>query len=193
MNFFQAQDDARRNTFKLGALFVAAVITLIVLTNLLVAAVIGFTGTQVGLTFSEVLAHTPADTWLWLTIGVAGVVAVACLYKHLSLQGGGRTIAEAMGGRLVNQNTSDPKQRQLLNVVEEMAIASGIGVPPVYVIPEPSINAFAAGFGIDDAVIGINQGTLDLLDRDELQGVVAHEFSHILNGDTRINLRLIAI
>ncbi|CAN0494474.1 unnamed protein product, partial [Scytosiphon promiscuus] len=143
--------------------------------------------------FSESLATIPLDTWLLVSVGVIGVVGVASLYKYLSIQGGGRSIAEALGGHLIPQSTSDPAQRRLLNVVEEMAIASGISVPPVYLIPEPSINAFAAGFGPEDAVIGINQGTLDVLNRDELQGVVAHEFSHLLNGDTSINLRLIAV
>lgn len=174
-------------------MFGAAIVTLIILTNVLVAIAFGFTGTQAGMTFDQALAAMPADSWLWISIGVVGVVGTASVYKYLSLQAGGRTIAEALGGSLIHQNTQDPKQRRLLNVVEEMAIASGMPVPPVYLIPEPSINAFAAGFGTDDAVIGINQGTLDLLDRTELQGVVAHEFSHILNGDTNINLRLIAI
>ena len=110
-----------------------------------------------------------------------------------ALQGGGKAVAESLGGVLIHQNTRDSQQRQLLNVVEEMAIAAGMPVPPVYLIRENSINAFAAGFGIHDAVIGINQGTIDLLNRQELQGVVAHEFSHILNGDMRINLRIIAL
>jgi Zn-dependent protease with chaperone function len=193
VNFFQAQDAARRKTWQLALMFGTAVVTLIILTNILVAFAFGFTGSQAGMTFAQALAAMPADSWLWISVGVVGVVAAASAYKYLSIQAGGRTIAEALGGSLVRQNTQDPKQRQLLNVVEEMAIASGVAVPPVYLIPEPSINAFAAGFGPDDAVIGINQGTLDLLDRDELQGVVAHEFSHILNGDTNINLRLIAI
>lgn len=174
-------------------MFCAAVVTLIVLTNLLVALMFGWSGTQTGTSFSESLATIPLDTWLLVSVGVIGVVGVASLYKYLSIQGGGRSIAEALGGHLIPQSTSDPAQRRLLNVVEEMAIASGISVPPVYLIPEPSINAFAAGFGPEDAVIGINQGTLDVLNRDELQGVVAHEFSHILNGDTSINLRLIAV
>ena len=174
-------------------MFGAAVVTLIILTNLLVAFAFGFTGSQAGMTFDQSLAAIPADSWVWISVGVIGVVGAASAYKYWSIQAGGRTIAEALGGSLVRQSTQEPKQRQLLNVVEEMAIASGIAVPPVYLIPEPSINAFAAGFGPDDAVIGINQGTLDLLDRDELQGVVAHEFSHILNGDTNINIRLIAI
>lgn len=193
MNFFQAQDTARRKTWQLGLLFGAAVVTLVVLTNLLVAAAFGWFGSQQGLSVAESITQVPADSWLWVTAGVIGIVATASLYKFATLSGGGKTIAEALGGQLIRQSTTDPQQRQLLNVVEEMAIASGLAVPPVYLIPEASINAFAAGFTPDDAVIGINQGTLDLLDRAELQGVVAHEFSHILNGDTNINLRLIAI
>ncbi|NIP14276.1 MAG: M48 family metalloprotease, partial [Pseudomonadales bacterium] len=130
---------------------------------------------------------------LIVTAAVVAVVGIAGLYKYLVIRDGGKTIAEALGGRRINSNTTDPAERRLLNVVEEMAIASGTAVPPVYLIPEHSINAFAAGFTPDDAVIGINQGTLDQLNRDELQGVVGHEFSHILNGDSRINLRLIAM
>lgn len=174
-------------------MFGAAVVTLIVLTNFLVAAFFGWTGTQTGLTFSQTLAQIPIDTWFWISGGVIGIVGLACVYKYLTIRGGGRAIAEALGGSLVPPNTSNHQQRRLLNVVEEMSIASGIAVPPVYLIPESSINAFAAGFTPEDAVIGINQGTLDHLNRDELQGVIAHEFSHILNGDTNINLRLIVI
>lgn len=174
-------------------MFGAAVVTLIILTNLLVALVFGTSGTQTGMTFAESLANIPLDTWFWVSGGVLGLVGVASLYKYLSIQGGGRSIAEALGGHPISHSTENFEQRQLLNVVEEMAIAAGISVPPVYLIPESSINAFAAGFSPEDAVIGINQGTLDLLDREELQGVVAHEFSHILNGDTNINLRLIAV
>lgn len=193
MNFFEAQDKAKRKTGQLTLLFGAAVFALVLLTNILVALALGFTGTQAGLSFSQTLASIPADSWLWISFGVIGIVTVASLYKYMSIQAGGRAIAEALGGTLIHQNIRDPKQRQLLNVVEEMAVASGVAVPPVYLINESSINAFAAGFGIDDAVIGINQGTLDCLTRAELQGVVAHEFSHILNGDTSINLRLMAI
>lgn len=193
MNFFQAQDNARRKTVHLALMFGAAVLTLVILTNVLIAMMWGWGGTQVGLSFSEQIATIPPDSWLWISIGVVGVVGTASLYRYLSLRGGGRSIAEALGGSLISQTTTNSQQRQLLNIVEEMAIAGGVSVPPVYLIPESSINAFAAGFSADDAVIGINQGTLDLLNRDELQGVVAHEFSHIINGDTNINLRLIAI
>jgi Zn-dependent protease with chaperone function len=187
MNFFQAQDQARGKTRLLIFLFIAAVASLVVLTNLLAAMAMGF---SLG---PEALAAQPPQIWLLISTGVVGVIAIASLFKFLTLRGGGRVVAESLGGQPVRQNTESPQQRQLLNVVEEMAIAAGLPVPPVYLIPEPSINAFAAGYSQDDAVIGINQGTLDLLNRDELQGVVAHEFSHILNGDMRINIRLIAL
>ena len=195
MNFFQAQDQARRKNWKLGVLFAAAVLCLILLTNLLVVLLYMFTasGTAQAINFSQAIQNIPTDTWVFVSIGVLGVIAVASAFKFLSLRGGGRAIAESLGGRRLIPTNANTQEQRLLNVVEEMAIAAGISVPPVYLIPEPSINAFAAGFSPDDAVIGINQGTLDLLNRDELQGVVAHEFSHILNGDTRINLRLIAI
>jgi Zn-dependent protease with chaperone function len=94
----------------------------------------------------------------------------------------------------VEPNTSDLEERRLLNVVEEMAIASGMPVPSVYLLDkEDSINAFAAGFTPTDAVIAVTRGSLKLLSRDELQGVIAHEFSHILNGDMRLNIRLMGV
>ena len=157
MNFFQAQDRARGKTRLLIFLFIAAVASLVVLTNLLAAVALGF-----GLG-PDVLAAQPPEIWLLISVGVVGVIAIASLFKFLTLRGGGRVVAESLGGQPVRQNTENPQQRQLLNVVEEMAIAAGLPVPPVYLIPEPSINAFAAGYSQDDAVIGINQGTLDLL------------------------------
>ena len=194
MDFFEAQDSARKKTWLLGWLFAAAVLSLVVFTNLLLVLAYMWAQQASGIMMSpgDIIASQDWTTWAWVSFGVLGLVATASLYKYFSIRGGGRTIAEALGGRLIPTNTSDPQQRQLLNVVEEMAIAAGISVPPVYLVPEQSINAFAAGFTADDAVIGINQGTLDLLNRSELQGVVAHEFSHILHGDTGINLRLIA-
>ncbi|MBX3708068.1 MAG: M48 family metallopeptidase [Pseudomonadales bacterium] len=196
MDFFGAQDLARRRTWILAGLFAAAVTSLVVLTNLLVAVVYAWTmgfGQADPLDPTGTLARLPARYWFWITFLVVGTVGLACLYKYLWLRGGGRTIAEALGGRLVPTDTADPLERRLLNVVEEMAIASGLPVPPVYIVPEPGINAFAAGLGFADAVIGVNQGTLELLDRDELQGVIGHEFSHLLNGDSRLNLRLLAL
>ncbi len=195
MNFFQAQDDARKKTVRLAILFIAAVASLILLTNLLVAVVYVWTNSYArpeAINIASLLGTLPAETWALITVGVIGVVGVASLYKYLVVRGGGRTIAESLGGRLLTYDTTEGNSRRALNVVEEMAIAAGVAVPPVYLIPESSINAFAAGFGPDDAIIGVNQGTIDLLSRDELQGVIAHEFSHILNGDVSINLRLIA-
>ena len=126
--------------------------------------------------------------------GTVLVVALGSAYKVLDLWGGGPVVAEHLGGRRLNSDTTVPTERQLLNVVEEMAIASGTPTPPVYLLDdEDGINAFAAGYGLEDAVIGVTRGTADRLSRDELQGVVAHEFSHILNGDMRLNLRLIAL
>src|SRR5690625_5777554 len=106
------------------------------------------------------------------------------------LRSGGRAVAEALGGKWINLDSGTGPERRLLNVVEEMAIASGAPVPPVYVLEEQSINAFAAGHTPQDAVIGITRGAIEQLNRDELQGVIAHEFSHILHGDMSLNIRL---
>ena len=114
--------------------------------------------------------------------------------KPAALAKGGSAVAESLGGRLVNPNTTDPDERKLLNVVEEMAIASGVPVPQVYVLDdEQGINAFAAGHTPSDAAIAVTRGCMTMLTRDELQGVIGHEFSHILNGDMRLNLRLMGI
>jgi Zn-dependent protease with chaperone function len=194
VDFFGAQDRARRMTWRLALLFTLAVASLILLTNLLVAAVVAFTTNHGQVTDPAALLRSlPVEYWFWISTGVVGMVALASTHKYLQVRGGGRAVAESLGGRLINQSTQDPGERRLLNVVEEMAIASAIPVPPAYVLEEPSINAFAAGFGPDDAVIGVNRGTLVHLNRDELQGVIAHEFSHILNGDSRLNVRLIAV
>ena len=191
MNFFKAQDQAKSKTKQLTFFFVAALVSLLIMANLLVAIMLSFENPESN--FAQTIAQTPPETWFFISFGVGGVVAVASLFKYLTLRGGGKAVAESLGGILIHQNTSNAQEKRLLNVVEEMAIAAGLSVPPVYLIRENSINAFAAGFSTNDAVIGINQGTLDLLNREELQGVVAHEFSHILNGDMRINLRLMAL
>ncbi|MFW6093495.1 MAG: M48 family metallopeptidase [Pseudomonadota bacterium] len=196
MDFFSAQDAARRKTWQLAALFAIAVAVLVVLTNLLVALVYAWTPrpeAPAGTSASRTLATFPAEYWLWISLGVVGVVGLGSLHKYLAIRGGGRAVAESMGGRLLSYDAADTDERRLLNVVEEMAIAAGMPVPPVYLIDEPSINAFAAGFSTDDAVIGINRGAVEHLSRDELQGIVGHELSHLLNGDSRINLRLIAV
>ena len=199
MDFFEAQDKARKKTWQLGLLFTAAVIVLILVTNVLLAGTyLAVTGglqrnAGAGGDVATLLATIPPEVWLWSSLGVITVVALASFYKFQMIRGGGKAIAESLGGTRVQSNTQDLKSRRLLNVVEEMAIAAGVSVPPVYLLNEPGINAFAAGYTPDDAVIGITEGALNFLNREELQGVIAHEFSHILNGDSRINIRLIAI
>jgi Zn-dependent protease with chaperone function len=194
LNFFQAQDNARKNTFRLVLLFSLAVIGLILLTNLFLLIVYTFAKTN-QLVFSP---QTLYDYYTWkeftlVSVGVCLFVLGGSLYKMQALSGGGPAIAQMLGGQLIPHSTRDRQQRQLLNVVEEMAIAAGMPIPQVYLLNETSINAFAAGMTQSNAVIGITQGALQRLDRDELQGVIAHEFSHIANGDMRINIRLMGI
>ena len=195
MNFFQSQAKARSQTNRLVLLFVLAVISLIVLTNLLVMGLFGYFGLE-GQAITLAYIKDQFDWQKFLTISVVVIifVAIGSIYKLMSLRKGGRVVAEALGGKLINQNTDNLQYRILLNVVEEMAIASGTPVPLVFVLKDESaINAFAAGFSTKDAVIGVTQGALDCFSRDELQGVIAHEFSHIVNGDMRINMRLMGI
>ena len=130
---------------------------------------------------------------LWVVLGTFVVISLAGLYRKSQLSGGS-SIASMMGGRLVNMASTDADEQKLMNVVEEMAIASSVPMPEVYVMDgEKGINAFAAGYTVDDAVIGVTDGCMRRLHRDELQGVIAHEFSHILNQDMRLNFRLIAV
>ena len=194
MNFFESQDRVRKNTFQLVFLFALAVITLIIMTNLLFMVVFGYINSEQMQSGGIFLQQMDWKTFAIVSAGVIVVVLMGSLYKIMALSAGGKVVAEALGGQLIPQNTDDLKQRKLLNVVEEMAIASGTPAPPVYLLAdEPGINAFAAGFTPRDAVIGVTQGGLDHLSRDQLQGVIAHEFSHIFNGDMRLNIRLMGV
>lgn len=195
MNFFEHQDQARKRTGQLVFLFCMAVIALIVATTLLVAAFLGFTQAEQGQSAIAFLEQLNWHNTALVSLGVIVVVGGGTLYKLAQLSAGGKVVAQMMGGTLVtSNNVESARERQLLNIVEEMAIASGTPVPPVYIMrDEQGINAFAAGFKNSDAVIGITRGCIDALDRDELQGVIAHEFSHILHGDMRINIRIMGI
>ena len=134
------------------------------------------------------------DLFLWSTLATLAVILIGSVTKTLELHRGGSAVAEMLDGRLINSNSTDLDERKLLNVVEEMAIASGVPVPQVYVMDnEAGINAFSAGFSTSDAAIGVTRGGMKKLSRDELQGVIGHEFSHILNGDMRLNLRLMGL
>ena len=193
-DFFQQQDAARRGTTRLFALFALAVLAIVVSVELLLAATMGFFGRDPETNEIDWTAVADPRLLILAALGALVVVGGGSLYKIAQLRGGGRVIAEELGGRLVDGSTSDPVERKLLNVVEEMAIASGASTPPVYMMDgEAGINAFAAGFAPQDAVIGVTRGAATTLDRDELQGVIAHEFSHILNGDMRLNIRLIGL
>lgn len=132
--------------------------------------------------------------WLWASTVVATTlfVLVFGLFRNFKLRRGGSAVAEMLGGRKVVPLTADPLEKRLVNVVQEMAIASGVPVPQVYVLDEDGINALAAGFTYEDAVVAVTRGALESFTREELQGVIAHEFSHILHADMRLNLRLIS-
>jgi Zn-dependent protease with chaperone function len=193
-DFFERQDIARRNTTRLVILFALAVLTLIVSIDLLLAGVLGYLGRNPDTgAIDWALAADPQVLFL-AVFGTLLVAGGGSLFKIAQLRGGGQVVAEQLGGRLLNPDSAVPSEQQLLNVVQEMAIASGAPNPPVYLMDnEPGINAFAAGFTPSDAVIGVTRGAADAFTRDELQGVIAHEFSHILNGDMRLNIRLIGL
>jgi Zn-dependent protease with chaperone function len=191
-NFFAQQDLARRNTRILVVLFTLAVLLLLTLTNVIALISLGFVDPAF-LSSSLQWRSLPWDLVGWVSFTVLAAVTIAVLFKWQQLKAGGRAVAESLGGIRLLPDSQDPLQRRLLNVVEEMALAANTPVPPVYLLPEQGINAFAAGYSPADAVIGVTQGCLEHLNREELQGVIAHEFSHILNGDMRMNIRLIAI
>jgi Zn-dependent protease with chaperone function len=178
MNFFERQARAKRNTTRLVVLFAFAVVGIVLAIDLGVLLVFG--GDPRLLVVSTLLA--------------LGVIGIGSLYRMASLRGGGESVAQQVGGVPVAEDTTDLHLRRLRNVVEEMSIASGVPVPKIYVLEhEPGINAFAAGYSPSDAVIAVTRGALERLNRDELQGVVAHEYSHILNGDMRLNIRLVGV
>ena|SRR5436190_1422043 len=182
MDFFQRQDTARRYT-KWLLVYYPIALTLIVGSVYLVVALV----------FSRD-ALWNLELFICVTIGTLLLIAGATFLKINELRGGGGAVAAMLGGVPVDSNTRDLDERKLLNVVEEMAIASGTPVPEVWVLrDEPGINAFAAGHDINDAAVAVTNGAMRLLTRDELQGVIAHEFSHILNADMRLNIRVLGL
>ena len=205
MDFFQREDDARRQTVRLLVMFALSVGTIILAIYLVAVIAMGAAGGQKAIaSLADPRAGLrpgmsgPRGFWnpvlfCWVAGGTTLVVALGSLYKLSELSAGGGVVAHMIGGRAIDPQTTDVAQRRLLNVVEEMALASGVPVPPVFVLEnEPGINAFAAGYQPGDAVVAVSRGLL-YLTRDQLQGVMGHEFSHILNGDMRLNLRLIGI
>jgi len=195
MDFFEQQDAARRRTGRLILYFILAVVAIVVAIYFVVLIALSMAGggrPGAPNPYAESFFHL--DVFALVALATVGLILLGSLYKIVQLSSGGEAVALMLGGRLIDSQTRDLAERRLLNVVEEMALASGAPVPPVYVMDnEPSINAFAAGHEPGDAVIGVSRGSLEYLNRDELQGVMAHEFSHILNGDMRMNLRLVGI
>ena len=207
MDFFEAEQRARKRTARLLVLFGFAVAGTVVagyLGTLMVLKVAGgnpHRGRSFGYDSPPPAYADAGSAGLWqpglfavVSACTLTVIGLASLYKWSEFSAGGSAVAESVGGRRVDPHTTNPKEHQLLNVVEEMAIASGTPVPAVYILDdEPGINSFAAGLTTSDAVVTVTRGTLEKLKRDELQGVIAHEFSHILNGDMRMNVRVSAI
>ena len=190
MDFFENQDRARRHTKRLIAYFLIAV-ALIVIAVYLVCALIFFRGRVTGGDFG---ALWDPQIFLAAATGTIAVICFGSLYKINELREGGGAVAKMLGGRLISPATTEPDEKKLRNVIEEMSLASGVPVPEIYVLDqEEGINAFAAGHSTSDAAVTVTRGAMELLNRDELQGVVGHEFSHILNGDMRLNLRLMGI
>ena len=181
MNFFEHQAAARRSSTRLVALFALAVLGIVVAVDL--AAMLAFGR-----------GANAAGVLVFSTLATLAIIGLGSLYRIASLRGGGESVALEQGGVPVPHDTTDLHLQRLRNVVEEIAIASGVPVPKLYVLEhEEAINAFAAGFSPSDAAVAVTRGALEKLNRDELQGVIAHEFSHILNGDMRLNLRLIGV
>lgn len=198
MNFFEAQDRARKNTNRLILLLFLAVVVLIVFANFVAFLISyfilpdreGATTINPDYLFNTIQSYYSWELLIIISTGVCLMVITGSMIKMVNLSDGGDTVARMLGGRLIQGGTTDLKLKRLLNVVEEMAIAAGMPVPRVYLLDDSSINAFAAGRSPANAVIGVTRGTITHLSRDELQAVIAHEFSHILNGDMLLNLRL---
>jgi Zn-dependent protease with chaperone function len=190
MDFFRAQESARKTSRWLVWWFALCVAGVVLAVHLLLTPLLWFVANH------EHHAPPRLEWWnpqmlLSVTLVIGGTIVIGSLVKLAQLSAGGGVVARDLGGRQVDPSTSDPLERRLLNVVEEMAIASGLPVPGVWVLDnERAINAFAAGTDPANAVVGVTRGCLEQLTREELQGVVGHEFSHILNGDMRLNMRL---
>ena len=195
MNFFAQQAAARAHARRLIWLFIAAVIAVVVCVDAIVMIVFSMlAGNHAGVSGSFQDSMAAPSLWIWTGLVVLGVVTLGTAYRTSQLSAGGNAVAQQLGAERVPHDTRDPLRRRLWNVVEEMSIASGVPIPAIYVLEEEQgINAFAAGHTTSDAAITVTRGALQRLNRDELQGVIGHEFSHILNGDMRVNIRLMGM
>ena len=193
MNFFEHQHRARRKTWMLVAYFFLAISLIILSVNLAVFAVFYFATGESGPQIITPLEWFSGPTSFWISTITLLVIVLGTLHTMLKLRGGGEAVAKMVGAHKVSTNTSDLAERRLINTVEEMSIASGTPVPELYIMEDPAINAFVAGYRPTEVVMVVTRGALDNFSRDELQGVVGHEYSHIFNGDMRINIRLLGL
>ena len=199
MDFFEHQHDARKKTGRMVLLFILAVIAIVAALNIVLGGFyiygIGEMSQNSGsMPLAAQINSIPPELMIWVTGATLLVITGGSTIRILQLNDGGEAVAKMVGARKVSRDTRDSKEKQLINVVDEMAIASGVTVPQVFIMDEEqAINAFAAGYKPNEAIVAVTRGTLEQLDRDELQGVIAHEFSHILNGDMRINIRLMGV
>jgi heat shock protein HtpX len=178
MNFWEAQRQAKTKTI----LYLVLFFVLTVLTSIVAEFAM------------RTFAPDYQSDFPFIGISLIGLILIVAGFNYMNyLQSGGKYVAESVGGRLVNPGTRDPKERQLLNIVEEIALATSLPIPPVYIIDAQEINAFAAGTSPDNAAIAVTRGCLATLNRDELQGVLAHEFGHIFNADMLIGMRVAAM
>jgi Zn-dependent protease with chaperone function len=190
VDFYSRQAAARGQSRWLVFSFIVALLAVALALDFVLFTFIASRNSYYGFNALGYAAANPGEV-VFCTLAVMGVLGIASLYKSMELRGGGGVVARSLGGVLVTADTTDFKRKRLLNVIEEMAIASGVPMPEVYVLEqEPGINAFAAGHTPANAAVTVTQGALDRLSRDELQGVIGHEFSHILNGDMRLNIQL---
>ncbi|MBT5903252.1 MAG: M48 family metallopeptidase [Opitutaceae bacterium] len=197
MDFFEAQAQSQKRTGRLIVLFGFAVVGTVLAgygAALLIQGGLRHSGTNNG-NMGPLLGPIWQPKLFYTLTGLTlGLIGISALTKWISFREGGSAVARMLGGQKVHPGTKDLAERQLLNVVEEMAIASGTPVPATFILPDDkSINAFAAGLNTHDAAVAVTRGTLDVMSRDELQAIIGHEFSHILNGDMRLNLRLASI
>lgn len=189
MNFFAHQELARKQTRRMIVLFTIAVICIVIAVDFVVMVALG-----IGNDDRRGAGGAGAGAILATSVGVVAVIGLATLYRISTLRAGGSAVALQLGATPVPLDTTDFAYRRLRNVIEEIAIASGVPVPEIFVLEEEiAINAFASGYTPADAAVTVTRGCLDKLTRDELQGVIAHEFSHVLNGDMRLNIRLVGV
>ena len=195
--FFEQQHLARRNTRVMVVLFLLAVVAVVASVDVVLAIAYVSGGSRIARHAPGVgamLAAVPSGVLVAGALGTAAVIFAVSAFNVVKLASGGSAVADMVGARRIASDTQDPLERRLRNVVEEMAIASGVRVPTVYVMDDESgINAFAAGWDVSGAIVAVTRGTLETLNRDELQGVIGHEFSHILNGDMRLNIRMLGV